>query len=352
MNTEIRAPGEKWTDYTSSYIQPSSSAPHTVQPRRSSISTAHIASSDTGLKDERAKLAFDQLVSECADFLGSQVDTVVKNFAEGIVRLVSNPTAIDPLEMKRRIEQILPAKGAHYTRCRGIDTITSKECGRLCSLADQVVNFADDKELLYIVDEEKNEEIKQNNMGEVEYIRSTPTASVQQIPRQIPSFLEQSDEDRLSNQVEYDLDVTPYDSSGCSTVSNKKGGSSNRFQSLINLARSKNDTRDQNDEHDHVIPTLISELSQNVYSSQTVLWNAFEQLSYQDFLTLADQLYEYNIVGAHIAWASEYSQGDSLKLMQSLPTQELIDHCNDQAEIHELFSSLPKGSIHRLTHSS
>jgi hypothetical protein len=183
-----------------------------TQPRRSSISTAHI-SSNTGLKDERAKLAFDQLVSECADFLGSPVDTIVRNFAESIVRLVSNPTAIDPTEMKRRIEQILPAKGAHYARCRGIDTITDQECGRLCSLADRVVNFADDREFLHIVDEERNEDIQQNNVGgEVEYIRSTPTVSMQQIPRQIPSFLEQGDEDRFSSKVEYDLDVTPYDS--------------------------------------------------------------------------------------------------------------------------------------------
>jgi hypothetical protein len=138
---------------------------------------------------------------------------------------------------------------------------------------------------------------------------------------------------------------------GCSTTSLKKEGNNNRFQSLINLAMTSK-KEEQNDEHDHVIPTLIAELSQNVYSSQTVLWTAFEQLSYQDFLTLANELYKQNIVGAHIAWASEYSRGDSSKLMQSLTTQALIDHCNDQAEIHELFSSLPKGSIHRLSLSS
>ncbi|KAI8979339.1 hypothetical protein BDF20DRAFT_835377 [Mycotypha africana] len=107
--------------------------------------------------------------------------------------------------------------------------------------------------------------------------------------------------------------------------------------------------------HDnHIIPTILSELSKNVFPSQTVLIQAVDELSLMDFLDLARLLYDYGIVGNHIAWAGEYCHGDVNHLHKILGSDDekegkllLCRHCNDQAEMFELFNQLPSGSVGR-----
>ncbi|KAI8367252.1 hypothetical protein BD560DRAFT_399699 [Blakeslea trispora] len=122
-----------------------------------------------------------------------------------------------------------------------------------------------------------------------------------------------------------------------------------RFQSLLNMAATSSDGLQK--EHDHVIPTIMSTLSKNIYASQVLLFKANDELSLREFLLLADRLYTNHILGFHIAWAAEFCQGDVqqlLKILTENDTSALIQHCNDQAEIHELFSQLPPGSIERI----
>ncbi|OBZ86956.1 hypothetical protein A0J61_04991 [Choanephora cucurbitarum] len=103
-------------------------------------------------------------------------------------------------------------------------------------------------------------------------------------------------------------------------------------------------------DHNHVIPTIMSILSRNVYASQVFLFKANDELSLGQFLLLAKQLYASRILGFHIAWAAEFCQGDVQQLLKMLADDKsaLIQHCNDQAEVHELFSQLPSGSIERI----
>lgn len=140
--------------------------------------------------------------------------------------------------------------------------------------------------------------------------------------------------------------------SGCSTAKLSKKeitSDSARFHSLINLASSLQNDRDEVD-HDHVIPTIMSQLSKNVYSSQTVLFTAYDELDLQDFLNLAKELYANRIIGVHIAWAAEYCQMNVKQLLTSLQQgdQLLLQHCDDQAEIHEMFGNLTTGSVGRV----
>lgn len=146
---------------------------------------------------------------------------------------------------------------------------------------------------------------------------------------------------------------------GCSTVKLSKkemASDSARFQSLLDLAASQEQQPEES--HDHVIPTIMSQLSKNVYSSQTVLFQAHDELSLPEFLELTKQLYLANIVGVHIAWAAEYCQGDIRQLSTLLKdgSEEdrklLLQHCDDQAEIHEMFGNLASGSVGRVSNNS
>ncbi|KAI8080826.1 uncharacterized protein B0P05DRAFT_539768 [Gilbertella persicaria] len=124
-----------------------------------------------------------------------------------------------------------------------------------------------------------------------------------------------------------------------------------RFQSLLDLAATTPDNNDSQQQHDHVIPTIMAELSKNVYSSQTVLFKANDELPLNQFLSLAKALYSANIVGVHIAWAAEFCQDNVQQLLDILtkgdPTA-LLQHCDDQAEVYELFGQLPPGSVGRI----
>lgn len=142
---------------------------------------------------------------------------------------------------------------------------------------------------------------------------------------------------------------------GCSTAKLSKKEiltDASRFQSLLDLAASQDQL--EHEGHDHVIPTIMSELSKNVYSSQTVLFKAHDELSLIQFLDLAKRLYTANIVGVHIAWAAEYCEGDVKQLLSLFKdgTEEertlLLQHCDDQAEIHEMFGTLTTGSVGRV----
>lgn len=143
---------------------------------------------------------------------------------------------------------------------------------------------------------------------------------------------------------------------GCSTVKLSKKemlNDSAKFQSLLDLAATTT-TQEQGDDHDHVIPTIMSQLSKNVYSSQTVLFKAFDELDLTNFLLLSKQLYHFDIVGVHIAWAAEYCKGDTNELLCTLTSGDdqlrtsLLQHCDDQAEIHEMFGNLNPGSVGRV----
>lgn len=144
---------------------------------------------------------------------------------------------------------------------------------------------------------------------------------------------------------------------GCSTAKLSKKdilSDAAKFQSLIDLAATTSQNDKQGDDHDHVIPTIMSQLSKNVYSSQTVLFKAFDELDLTTFLSLSTQLYHSDIVGVHIAWAAEYCKGDINELLRILNGDDeqlrtaLFEHCDDQAEIHEMFGNLNPGSVGRV----
>ncbi|KAG2203854.1 hypothetical protein INT46_011619 [Mucor plumbeus] len=148
---------------------------------------------------------------------------------------------------------------------------------------------------------------------------------------------------------------------GCSTAKLSKKEALNdsaRFQSLLDLAMAQQQSMEQHKEHDHVIPTIMSELSKNVYASQTVLFKAFDELGLVQFLSLATQLYTTNILGVHIAWAAEYCKGDVEELLRILSngTKEkktlLLQYCDDQAEMHEMFGQLTTGSVGRVSNNN
>lgn len=143
--------------------------------------------------------------------------------------------------------------------------------------------------------------------------------------------------------------------SGCFTgdsCSTKESSSKNktRFQDLLNAAALQ--SNEETEEHEHIIPTIAVELSKNVYASQTVLIKAYDTLDRHEFLSLSKYLYQTKLVGEHIAWADEYCKGDIKELLRIISSEEekykLLQHCDDRAEIHEMFGNLPPGTIKRV----
>jgi hypothetical protein len=183
------------------------------RPRR--VSTAHITSGNI-VRDQA--FAFDGFVSECADFLGSDVvNDAVTHFAENVLAVIGSPTALDSAEVKRRLEQLLPSSHT-FRHHRGM-TISDEDCIRLCSLADCVVNSPETGSNLNIVDDSEGSRFETgssngNGGGDVHYIRQQHQSVHRQqaeLPTQLPNFVEANSElDRDS--IEYDMDVTPYDS--------------------------------------------------------------------------------------------------------------------------------------------
>ncbi|ORZ03747.1 hypothetical protein BCR43DRAFT_483901 [Syncephalastrum racemosum] len=122
------------------------------------------------------------------------------------------------------------------------------------------------------------------------------------------------------------------------------------FYSLLQQAQSVKATASEN--HDHTIPTIVSILSQNVYASQTALLGAYRQLELSDFVDLAKLCYERHIAGSHVAWAWEFCDNNPstlLSLLKQGETDPLYDHLDGQAEVHEVFNSMPEGAAGRIT---
>lgn len=189
--------------------------------RMNQPSTAHMESggrlSAALLNNPNARFAYDELVAVCADFLGSAIiDATVTQFAENVLTLIESPTTLDSPEVKRRIEQILPT-GPIYKHRRGM-TITDRDCSRLCSLADRVINNAPYTNLNIVDDNEEDaglisrrkSSLHNSNGNDVEYIRQTQQQQPLELPKQLPSFVEPNFD--IDKDVQYDMDVTPYDS--------------------------------------------------------------------------------------------------------------------------------------------
>lgn len=187
--------------------------------RHERTSTAHIASgaklSSALANNQNARFAYDELVAECARFLASSiVNDTVNQFAENILALIESPTELDSTEVKRRIEQVLPT--SHEYRVHRGMTMSDKDCTRLCSMADRVINNVPYTNL-NIVDESDESEREftdrlrraSHSSSDVQYIRHTDSVH-QQLPEQLPNFIEPNFE--VKTKQEYDLDVTPFDS--------------------------------------------------------------------------------------------------------------------------------------------
>lgn len=184
-------------------------------------STAHIASDNALSKsysnNPNAKFAYDELVLACASFLGSPIiDSTVTHLAENIVAILELPNALDSTEVKRRIEQILPAS-REYKHHRGMP-ISDKDCTRLCSLADRVINNAPYTNLNIVDDDvddiDETEYVNQlrraSTQSDVQYVSKSKPVQREELPKQLPSFVERNSD--LEDKEEYDKDITPYDS--------------------------------------------------------------------------------------------------------------------------------------------
>ncbi|KAI8639647.1 hypothetical protein BD408DRAFT_421074 [Parasitella parasitica] len=219
MSYDIIAPGEKTLNYNdtseiSSSIELSNSEPSaTARNRR--ISTAHIESSSI-LQNTQAKFAYDELVSACADYLGASIilDAIVMHFAESILAVVGSPMTLDSAEVKRRLEQVLPASH-EYRHHRGM-TISDEDCTVLCSLADRVINMPIEQESnVNIVDSEDEQSQQQRQRFEhsdIQYIRHDATKFEQPLPKHLPNFVDANPDIGEKDNIEYDKDITPYDS--------------------------------------------------------------------------------------------------------------------------------------------
>ncbi|CEP16432.1 hypothetical protein, partial [Parasitella parasitica] len=218
MQNDIIAPGEKtdvhyYTDDTkTSSTESSNSKEPSTTVKKNRISTAHIKSSGI-LKNAQAKFAYDKLVTACADFLGTLDDAVI-HFAESILAVVGSPMTLDSVEVKRRLEQVLPASH-EYRHHRGM-AIPDKDCTVLCSLADRVINLPIGQDSNITIVDNENEQLQQQHQqhdnSHVQYIRHDVNKFEQPLPKQLPSFVEANSDIGENDNIEYDKDVTPYDS--------------------------------------------------------------------------------------------------------------------------------------------
>ena len=161
------------------------------------------------INNEHARFAYDELVSVCAQFLGSPIiDNTITRFAENLLSLIESPTALDSEEIKQRIEQMLPVN-PEYTHHRGI-SITDKDCSRLCSLADRVINNTPYTNLNIVDDETYSDNAVNHTTNDVHYVRQENPIQPHHLPQQLPSFVERNMD--IEKEEQYDADVTPYDS--------------------------------------------------------------------------------------------------------------------------------------------
>ncbi|KAI8980365.1 hypothetical protein BDB01DRAFT_797633 [Pilobolus umbonatus] len=229
MNTEdIKAPGEKVDIRETSlydYIHTDEShLDHERKIKFKEIPTAHIQSEyhkhhsivNTELvhNHPNAHFAYDELVLACVEYLGcTAINETAKKFADGIVTLIGLPNALDPAELKRRMEQLLPVNDEiHYKHSRGM-LMSNKDCAHLCSLADRVINFDGIvPSNLNIIDYDNDLPRRKSSGGEVHYVRrQSGQSQPPQLPNQLPNFVEKDELDAMEKE-EYDKDITPFDS--------------------------------------------------------------------------------------------------------------------------------------------
>ncbi|KAI9254552.1 hypothetical protein BDA99DRAFT_518701 [Phascolomyces articulosus] len=153
----------------------------------------------------------------------------------------------------------------------------------------------------------------------------------------------------------------------CHTTRNSKQVEQDhhQFKSLLQLALTrKNDSKKTNlplhddaSDHDHIIPTIVSQLSDNIYASQVALFSMYSRMSLEEFIELAEKLYDHEVTGSLVAWAWEYCHQDPVNLLSRLrgggvddivtQQQELWDHLDGQAEVHEVFNGTSVGRVKR-----
>ncbi|KAG0169337.1 hypothetical protein DFQ28_003716 [Apophysomyces sp. BC1034] len=141
--------------------------------------------------------------------------------------------------------------------------------------------------------------------------------------------------------------------SGCTTSRSSKTKNELTVARILGLLQLAAQTNDQtSNDHDHVIPTIVAELSQNIYASQMALLSAYNQLSLTDFLELAECCCMHDMTGVHIAWALEHCHSSPEELMVVLREEEkckeLWHHLDGQAEVHEVFNNLAEGAVGRI----
>ncbi|KAI8080827.1 uncharacterized protein B0P05DRAFT_539770 [Gilbertella persicaria] len=223
-NTDIVAPGEKvdiHDESTYNYIpyndikdsSPNTSSDSSPFERKRRVSTAHIMPNDFP-DNQVEEFAYDELVSKCASFLGSPiVNEIVTQFASNVLTIIGSPNVLESKEVKRRLEQVLPTSH-EYKYHRGME-IPDNDCVSLCSLADRAINVpvGSPTNVDIVDDDNDEEEVEEQNLHDVYYVRqlNKNTQEHDRLPRQLPSFVEVN-EDLDKAIIEYDLDVTPYDS--------------------------------------------------------------------------------------------------------------------------------------------
>ncbi|KAF9194293.1 hypothetical protein BGZ51_000453 [Haplosporangium sp. Z 767] len=96
----------------------------------------------------------------------------------------------------------------------------------------------------------------------------------------------------------------------------------------------------ESDKKDHAFNTVIGILSNNQFTAQTYLAQAYKQLGPSSFLHLSRSLAHHGFWGRLTAWAFLFVKEDSKKLMQLLDQQdsELLQNVNDEAEMFEVFN--------------
>ncbi|KAG1462726.1 hypothetical protein G6F56_005449 [Rhizopus delemar] len=186
MNTEIKAPGEKYAIENNSLYGYLDSPHATFSQGRAphTLSTAHL-SSDTN----SVGFAFDSLVSFCALLLNQPLtDQAVFRLASNVLTLVDAKIG----DLQRRVKQLLP-------------TITFSEFEQLKTLAENV--HQQPKENLTIVDSESEDEVMERSTVNYAH-RLQPIKPIRE-SRKFPGFIEHNQD---MSQLEYDDNITPFDS--------------------------------------------------------------------------------------------------------------------------------------------
>ncbi|KAJ2964206.1 hypothetical protein NQZ79_g779 [Umbelopsis isabellina] len=133
-----------------------------------------------------------------------------------------------------------------------------------------------------------------------------------------------------------------YTGGGCSTkrsTSDRKGAT--KLETLITKAQTTNSN--ENTDH-HIITTIVSIMSNDVYASQMALFQMYEALPVNKFLEIVRSCHNHELEGPHLAWLWEYTKGDAQAVYRLLvdgatedERNQLWDHLDDHVELHQAF---------------